>query len=470
LEPLYWLHLTRWLPDHEAVWKALPFVVYGVTVLIFGWTVSRAVSRRAGVVVALAMATPGPFVIYMLGVPNQRLPALLHTVILAAFLVSLPRLGGWSGARRALWGAGLALLLAIGVSSDPLLILAAVIPLLAAIGVGWGIRLIAVQPAGLAAAACVVGVLGGRALEALAEHNRVVYNHNPFQMADGGRVLSNAGLLLQDVALFAHGQFATGSEPLSAFNAGRALLAIAAIAAVLLLARVVVRSSRRMLDDGARSPELRLLGIYWAVSSVTVSLAFVIITAPVSTGSVRYVTTLWPALLTLVLVVYGRRAVTSLAVFAAAIAVLGCVELGKGLYTYTQLDRPHGGEADQLANFVAANHLDHGYASYWNAAPLDVQSDFKVRAYPIEPCELPKTLYCPFRVHTISTWYDPKPGVRTFYLVGYPKLTPSLQPPPASWGRPFKTATLGNLTVYAYDYDIASRLQPVDPGHTPPGV
>ena len=36
LEPLYWLHLTRWLPAHEAVWKALPFAAYGLTVVIFG--------------------------------------------------------------------------------------------------------------------------------------------------------------------------------------------------------------------------------------------------------------------------------------------------------------------------------------------------------------------------------------------------------------------------------------------------
>jgi hypothetical protein len=41
------------------------------------------------------------------------------------------------------------------------------------------------------------------------------------------------------------------------------------------------------------------------------------------------------------------------------------------------------------------------------------------------------------------------------------------RPPPASWGRPFKTAQLGDLTVYAYDYDISSQFQKVVPGALP---
>jgi hypothetical protein len=471
LESLYWLDLTRWLPSHEAAWKALPFVVFGITVGVFGWTVGRTVSRRAGLVAALAMATPSPFVIYMLGVPNQRLPALLHTVILAAFLVAVPRLRGWRLGKRAVWAAGLVLTLAAGFSSDPLLLLAAIIPFLVAVGLGWRLKLLEPRIAGFAGAACVAGALGGRGLEALAEHNRLIYNQGHyFNMAQAGHALSNAGLLLQDVALFAHGQFALASEPATAFNAGREVLAIAAIGAVLLFALVLGRSWRAILPDQGRPVELRLLGVYWAVSIVGVSLAFVIITAPVALGSVRYVTTLWPGLLTLVLVVYGRRAVTTMAIFAAGIAILGCIELGRGYYTYVNQNRPQAGQVEQLEKFVADNDLDHGYAGYWDAAPIDVESDFKVHTYPIEPCEGPLVRYCPFRVHTISTWYVPKQGVRSFYAVGDPTLTPSLKPPPAEWGRPFKTARFGNLTVYAYDYDIAARISPVKPGETPPGT
>ena len=99
-------------------------------------------------------------------------------------------------------------------------------------------------------------------------------------MATAERVLSNAGLLLQDVAMFAHGQFATGSEPINLFNAGRELLAIAAIVAVVFLLAVVARSARAIVADDSRTVELRLLGIYWVISMAAVSLAFVMTTAP----------------------------------------------------------------------------------------------------------------------------------------------------------------------------------------------
>src|SRR5438093_4302901 len=73
LEPLYALHLTRWLPDHRVAWEILPFALYGAVVALVGWTVRRTVSTAAGVAVALAMAAPAPLVIFFLGAPNMRL-------------------------------------------------------------------------------------------------------------------------------------------------------------------------------------------------------------------------------------------------------------------------------------------------------------------------------------------------------------------------------------------------------------
>jgi hypothetical protein len=49
------------------------------------------------------------------------------------------------------------------------------------------------------------------------------------------------------------------------------------------------------------------------------------------------------------------------------------------------------------------------------------------------------------------------------YVVGDQNLLPALAPPPASWGRPMKILPVGHLTVYLFDYDIASRLEPFVP-------
>jgi hypothetical protein len=467
LESLFALRWTRWVPDHIEFWKAAPFVVYGATVVLVGWIVMRAASRKAGLVVALAMAAPAPIVIYMLGAPNQRLPALVHTVILAAFLVTLPSLPRWARWKQGLWAFGLALTLAPGVSSDPLLVAAAVLPFLAAVGYAYVGRLLQPAAAALAAGACVAGVLGGRLIEAVAESDGIVFADTGFEMASGARALSNAGLLLEDVALFAQGHFGNGVVRFDAFNATRELVAIAAIGAVIVFAFVIVRRARPILLEAARPIEQRLLFVYWVVSIVAVSAAFVITTAPYGINAVRYLTTLWPGLLILVVIVYGRRAVAGLALLAAGCAVLGSAALSKDLYTPGAGPRPNAEEARLVERFAAENDLDHGYAGYWDAAPLTFQSGFGVRVYPIRTCGPPPDGHCPFHVHTIENWYVPEPGARTFYVVGDQSLYPPLGPPPADWGRPFEEARLGHLTVYAFDYDIASQLRPLEPGEVP---
>jgi hypothetical protein len=467
LEGLLPLHWTRWLPDHVAFWKAAPYAIYAAAVLLAGWTVKRVSSGTAGLAVVLAMAAPASVVIYMLGVPDQRLPIFAHTILLAAFLVVLPRVAGWRLAWQLLWAVALALTLAPAVATDRLIYPAAVLPFLAAVALGWRLKMLRVETAVLAAGACLAGVLGGRLLWDLADGQDIVFNHGTFQMAGSGRVLSNAGLLMEDVALFAQGQFAAGDVPIDAFNVTREIVAIGAIAVTLLFGLVVARAARPILADTARPLEQRMLFVYWSVSAVAVSLAFVITTAPEGTFAVRYLTTLWPALLTLAVIVYGRPATTGIALLAAGCAVLGCIGLGRGLYTPRIDEPPNGREADLVARFAAENHLDHGYAGYWDAAPIAVQSGFDVRVYPIELCGPNVNTYCPFHSHAIEAWYQPKRGVRTFLVVNKQGLAPVTRPPPPSWGPPFMTAQLGDLTVYAFDYDISSHFQSLEPGALP---
>ena len=464
LEGLLPLHWTRWVPDHVAFWKAAPYLIYAAAVLLAGWTVRRVSSWSAGLVVVLAMAAPAPMVIYMLGVPDQRLPLFGHTILLAAFLVTLPAAAGWRRRWQLVWAVGLAVTLAPAVATDHLTYPAAVLPFLGAVALGWWLKLIRLETATLAAGACLAGALAGRLLEALAESQDIVYNHGGFDVAGSGRVLSNAGLLLENVAQFAHGIFAAGETPLDAFYGAREVLAIGVIVATLLFGYAVARRVRPVLGDAARPTEQRLLFAFWLISIVAVSVAFVITTAPYGLNAVRYVTTLWPALLTLIVIVYGRPAITGLALLATLCAVMGCLTLAKGLYTPATGEPPTEQEADLVGRFVAENHLDHGYAGYWDAAPIAVQSDFDARVYPIELCGPYVNTYCPFHSHQIEAWYQPKPGVRTFFVVNGMPLEPATRPPPAGWGRPFKTAQLGDLTVYAYDYDIASHFQKLEPG------
>jgi hypothetical protein len=462
LESLFALDLTRWVPSHLVFWKAAPFFVYAAVVVLTGWTVWRTVSLKTGFLVALAMTAPAPLVIYLLGTPDQRLPALAHAVLLAAFVITTPSLARWGPAGRSVWGAALALTLAPGVASDLLIVLGAAAPFLVAVGVGWRLRLLDRPAASVAAAAVAIGVLGGLALERIAEHYEYVYAAPNWHLASVSTAVSHGWLLLKEVALFAHGWFDTAPPPVDAFDVARIGAAVLAIAGTLLVLVLLIRVARPFLTSAERPAPVRLLAVYWSASIVLVTGPFIFTTVPVGLSSVRYVFTLWPALLTLVALVYARRAHVWFALLATVAAVIGCFELNRGFYTASSGKPPNAEEVGQLERIAAANHLDHGYASYWDAAPISLESDFKVRAYPVEPCG--PVGYCPFHLHTIESWYRPKPGVRTFYVVGDPTLLPSLAPPPKSWGPPAETVRVGHLTVYLFDYDIASRLQPFKAG------
>jgi hypothetical protein len=367
---------------------------------------------------------------------------------------------GWP--TRAAWGAALALTLAPGVASDPLIVLSGTVPFLAAVSIGWRLRLLGAEVAAIAGGACLVGAIGGWVLERLAEHHRIVYAQPGWGLASVGKALSNAWLLLKEVALLAHGWFERTPPPVDAFDVARIAVGVAAIAAVTLLLVVLVRVGRRFLVDAARPAASRLLGIYWAVSLLTVSAAFIFTTAPGGISTVRYVFTFWPALLTLVALVYGRRAHLWLASLATVTALIGCWELQRGLYTPPIVLQPTPAEVAQLERIAGSNRLDHGYAGYWDAAPITLESDFKLHTYPIEPCGAGG--YCPFHLHVIESWYRPRQGVRTFYVVGDQSLMPPLAPPPAAWGSPMKIIRVGHLTVYLFEYDIASRLFPFKAG------
>jgi hypothetical protein len=198
------------------------------------------------------------------------------------------------------------------------------------------------------------------------------------------------------------------------------------------------------------------------VSILLVCGPFLFTTVPAGVSSVRYVFTLWPALLTLAAVVWGHRVNLWLATLATMMALIGCVELHYGFYTTRTVGQPTPTEVAKLERIAKANELDHGYAGYWDATPITLGSDFRLRTFPVEACG--SVGYCPFHLHDIESWYSPKAGVRTFYAVGDQTFSPHVGPPPPSWGRPIKTIRVGHLTLYLFNYDIATRLYPFKAG------
>jgi hypothetical protein len=455
LAPLYAMDLTRWLPEHREVWEAAPFVLYVVTVTLVGWTVSRAVSGRAGSLVALAMAAPAPIVLAYVAVPNAHAHSLLGVAILAGFLVTFPKLAGWSWARRGLWALGLAITSAVGASSDVLFLIGGAFPFLLAVVFGWRRAGMSNGVTALAIGAALAGVGAGGLLALAAEHAGVRGTGASFPLASPSDAAANARQLLEDLALFAHGRLSDTSD---AIDVILELIGIAAMVGIPVLVIAILIRSPAVLRDRRRPPTQRLLFVYWGAALAGLAVAFVFSSAPEDIGSTRYTIILWPALLTLPVIVFARRALAPIALLAALAGVLGCVELARG--TYTDESGFPSGDLSRLERFVAAKGLDHGYAAYVNAPVITARTDFDVRTYPVERCGLEGDGRCPFGLHRIDAWYQPMRRARSFYLVAERPGWPRLGAPPTRWGPPAAEARFGLFHVFAYDFDLARVLMP----------
>ena len=215
-----------------------------------------------------------------------------------------------------------------------------------------------------------------------------------------------------------------------------------------------------LLTDRERPAQQRLLAAYWSMAILALSAAFIASTAPRDIYAVRYVTLLWPALLTLAVIAFGRLALTPIALIAAAAACRGCVELGRGSYTDPEPFFPLDHEVDGLERFVSAEGVDHALtgAGHWDAATITAKTDFKVRTYPVKRCDPPDEGLCPSSAHHLDSWYVPTDAVRTFYVTHEGGADPLAPPPPARWGTPAEVAQFGSLRVLIYDYDLAYVL------------
>lgn len=453
LEPLFALHWTKWVPYHRQFWEVAPIIVQGAATLLLGWTILQAVGRRAAVAAMLAMAVPSPVVFGFVGVPNAHGHTLQHSVLLAAFLVTLPRVGAWRWPLRLAWAAALALTYAPAVASDVLVVAGAGAGFLVACAAAWWLRIVPRSVALLAAGACVAGILLGRVLVGLAEDAGVIAVDKTFLLANADQVVARARMLLEALALYVHGRFGGEIEVVRLVRTGLALAF--ALLVVVGVTKGTVPALRALRDSG-RSDAARLLAVFWGVVLAGTAAAYVLTDAATDIFGARYTVAMWPALVTLPLVlapVLATRAVTAVAVVSAA---MGSVALAQGEYQNSATPFPQGRIVGDLQKFVEREGLHHGYGSYWDSATIMQQTDFKVRLYPVQACGDGR---CPFVLHRIDAWYVPQPRpVRTFYVEDSAPLPTPAGPPPARWGKPAKVVTFGQLKVSVYNFDLAARL------------
>jgi len=142
----------------------------------------------------------------------------------------------------------------------------------------------------------------------------------------------------------------------------------------------------------------------------------------------------------------------------ALLALRSSIEEGRYAYG-TQITTA---ETQQLVRYANRQRLAYGYADYTTAPVLTWATGLRVHVFPVRPCSQG---LCAFYLHTISSWYAPHPGARTFLIVDQASQGSYLPVtrPSAAFGRPASRAQLGDLTIYVYNHDIAAQLGP-NPG------
>ena len=236
-------------------------------------------------------------------------------------------------------------------------------------------------------------------------------------LASAGKIGANLRLWWQSIAVLGNGDF-FGRDVTFASVLAVACAALS-IAAVVLLPRAAwlelraATASRAPVEASARLAFL----VFWCSSASLLSLAFVISATPVDIHADRYLVGLVYAAAAVIPVLAAPRIQTQAVVLAGAciFALGGVISMGNGTVARNTEGFPTTRAADQIARIAAANHLRIGYAGYWDAAPITWSTGIRVQVNPVSVCDRNAHL-CRFDLHVISSWYTPRPGLRSFLL------------------------------------------------------
>ncbi len=342
-------------------------------------------------------------------------------------------------------------------ASDTLLIAVGVLPALLAATGAWALApgRAAARAWLLTLATVAVAAVGDVLTRALMHHENVTIPAGISQtgLASGEAVASNFKLWWQSIAVLGSGDFFSGTLGFTtALEVACAVLALTAV--VVLVPRIAWQEVTRACAPAA--PRIAWC-IFWGSSAVLLSFGFIVSATPVDIYSDRYLVGLIYAAAALVPLLAGGSVVRRLAIAAATVvfALSGLLALWQGQVTANIGNFPSDYVSGQVAQIARREHLQIGYAGYWDAAPITWATHLQVHVYPVQACGAG---LCSFGIHYISSWYAPQRAIHTF-LISDPT-QPVAAPPVAALGKPIAVHQIDELTMYVYPYDIASRLSP----------
>jgi hypothetical protein len=454
---------TLWLPAHRQLWELAPYAMVLCSVACVSWGVWRVAGRWAGAAALAVMICAGPSLLTILMVADDHAPTWFTLALIGAFLAVLELGVVSSNGLLAAFAVVVGVLLGVNAESDVLLTISGAVPLLLAVVCTWALypgRRTA-RAAWFAVASVIVALVAGLVAHGIMRHDDVINAHDSrISMLAGTEAIgTNFKLWWQSLAVLGNGDFfgmSVGFTALIAFAC-----AAITLTSIFFVPRIAHRELARAIEERRRSPHTAgeaarsAWCLFWASSAVLLSLAFVFSAGPEDITSSRYLVGVIYAAAALVPMLGLRNLLLRVTVTACATlyAFAGCLALAQERIQPPA--SPTDPVAAAVANIAKAEHMSIGYAGYWDASPITWATHFRVKVFPVGNCGNQRL--CGFELAIDTAWYTPRPRIHTFLLVD-PTYPADPSNPTPDLGQPIAAHQIGNITMYVYPYDIASRL------------
>jgi hypothetical protein len=460
-EPLTYLWATRWLPLHRQLWDVTPLVCDLGGVGLLAWSTRRTFGRWPAAVSAAALICVGQGGLQALTYTSHA-PGIVHTIVLGAALVwlaSRDRLISWRALAAGSLGLGLFTAAAV---PDRLFLVWGVVPFVATAAlVAWR----ATGPAsrrllGFALLSAAVALVAAGVFDRVMSRSGVGTSAFPITFTAADALGSHIVLMLQGLTDVAGGDFfglPLDFTAIATFLTGGIVLAAVVFVSVDVRRRVALAGPRAPSAEPAELARLAYVS-FWSICLVSTLVTFTFVDAAGNVGAARYLLGAYVAVAALVPLLTERGLGFRLSV-AAAVSLLAALATFQLLRVPVnpQNASPSTSDENALVRFAGAHRLRYGYAGYWDSMPFSWASDFAVEVFPVVECGETGLTLCPFSLDHVSSWYAPRARTPTFLIVDPAVPFPVTAPDPAL-GKPVFSTTIGQLRIYVYPYDIASRL------------
>jgi len=461
------LLLTRGLPLHRQLWYLAPalFSVGGLSVLL--WSVARVFGLWSAAIVGSALVCLGDLGLLDFFSWGAHGSAAVHAVVLGAALVWLaPRAHSLSWVNLSLAATVLGLFSALPAAGDRLFLVWGLVPF---VGVtlltAWrGPRPASERIAAFGLGTAAVTLIGGAVFaHAMSANGIGAYPpaaNTLLSFATPAQLARNTGTFLQAFTGLGGGDFfgmpATSVPAVATFVSGS--LVLVALGVVLLdIKRRVTAAGPRSFGGEAAVDARSVYMAFWSVSLLLSICAFLLGSPADIVSTAGYLLGGYVALAALLPVLLLRGSTWKLVVVGAVCAFAVAANYRLHFEPLLPSSSPDPTMAGALARFARSEHVTYGYADYWDAVTLTWQTDFKTDIFPVAGCAAPPSPLCQFPAIELSSWYTPRPHVRSLLILD--PLFPDVSRP-AALGPPLASTTIGRLRVYVYPYDIASRILP----------